>query len=323
MSELRAIFSEALVGPNFRVIQFEHRWLKVYAHNWDGRAALLVRERIPDDLFVEDGRGFTVMTSRAPSDSFVRLVSAEVGANPIFLRLVEFVLERTQLATNHNAAVASLAGAVVEFKNFSARRHGRLTQEEIQGLFAELLMLEHLLDKNFDAAEAVMAWKGPFASDGIGLHDFVLADGSAIEVKSCRHPGTAIRVSSPDQLRPRDFQLRLAVLPVEAVPSSSAQGIDLIHLVQRCTDRLALGPVATSDQFVDALEQISLDFSDEYYKRIKFVPSGWKCFEVRDGFPTMPVDTFARAIIRVKYSLDLDQLGDFNLGLDQLLPIRG
>lgn len=315
--ELRTTFEEALTSKDNRVIQIPHPWLLVLAQNAGGFGSLLVKAELPDDLFVGDAKGFSVRTARNVGDSFVQITSSEKGLSELFLKLVEFIIHKTSSASSLEGSLVALATSVAEFKRFMSRRGGRLSGEEIQGLFAEVMALIGLIGAGVPPVIALSSWKGPYSRDGKGLHDFTFPDGRGLEIKSCQQPATEIRLSSPEQAVPTGHALDILVLPVEAVPVGFPNGTSLGEALASCESLLAADPTLL-EIWNNALEAFNTDFSDEYYESVKYVASGWRRFAVVSGFPVLNAAEIPRAIIRLTYSLSLHELREFEAPMGPL-----
>lgn len=317
MSGVKSFFEEVLVSENYRVIQLDHPWLKVFAQNFDGHGALLVRVKLPDDTVVGDARGFSVATSRKDDDHYLRITAEGNGLPELFLMLVDFVMDRTSSVANKSESINELSNAISEFKRFVSRKPGRLSREQAQGLYAEIQVLVRLIEAGISAENVLISWKGPFSKEGRGLHDFTFPNGRGLEVKSSHQPATEVRISSANQLLPDDQPLDLLVLPVETVPHKYAGSLSLKEIVSICTSLLGDAPAVLA-LWEEALEKFGTDFSDEYYEQWRFVPGPWKRYRVGKGFPSIAAEQIPRAVVRITYSLVLGDLAEFEDSADGL-----
>lgn len=315
---IEGLFATVLAGTNYQVIAVPHPFLLIFVQNVDGRGALRLRLSLRPGEVVEDGRGFNVRVDRSGAEQYIRIESREPGAPPVFMKLVEYVLDQLQAVDSPSSATRALRGALDEFRRFSSRRSGRLSEDEVRGLVAELLLIENLVEAGTDLSVAVAAWKGPFARDGVGSHDFTFADGRAIEVKSTHQPPEEVHVASPDQLRPSESRLDLAVLPLEAVPPTVSGAISFVALVRRLDGAISGEGGQTRGTWQRALESLHLDIEDEYYDQWVFVPGRWRRYVVREGFPSIPSNAMQRGIVKVRYSLELKELEEFEVDFDSL-----
>jgi len=314
-SMIYAAFASALEGPNGRVVQIVHPRVTFLAANNDGRAALLAHLTLRPDQVVQDGKGFTVKTQRNGTERFVRISSADPGLSLMFLKLVEFVLERTAQAQHVDDEANLLVQAVDEFRRFTQRKPGRLSEDAIRGLVAELQLLLELQAGDGGRTWGVFhAWGGPFGA----AHDFEFLKGKAIEVKSAHHPPSEVRISSPAQTTPSSDGLDLLVLPLERVSPALDPDIRFVDLVR---DVGALA-AARGDDVVEvwdsALNALGLDLNDDYYAQWCFARGEWLRFAVTDGFPGISADDIPTGVVKVTYSLRLDALSEFALSYSDL-----
>jgi len=305
----------AMSGANHRVVQITHPWLKVLAQNYDGHAALLLQASLPADMVVGDGRGFTVKITRSGTDEFVRITSKESFLPPIFLSFVEYVLARSAEATTGEDSLAEFVAAIDQFRRFGARVSGRLSEEQVRGLFAELQLL-HFLDRECGvyAGDILQAWGGPFG----GLHDLEFANGYSIEVKSSHQPPREVRITSPDQLAPVEAGLDLLVLPMDAVSATDPAGIAFLDVVQQTRALAERGGPLSIERWELALAALDLDLEDDYYRQWHFLPGEWLRFTVSDGFPAIRPEAVPLGVVKVSFSLRLSALDAFSASLTDL-----
>src|SRR3546814_15120322 len=82
-----------------------------------------------------------------------------------------------------------------------------LSIEEVRGLFAEIVFLTELIDRQMSSSDAVEAWLGPERSH----QDFIFGN-TAVEVKSLSGAErSSVRISSEDQLESLNDALFLRV----------------------------------------------------------------------------------------------------------------
>lgn len=316
--DLEQHFVKVLADQNYRIIQLPHPWLKVFAQNFDSHAALLFEADIPEDLFVSDGRGFIVKTERRATENYVRITSNSPGISGIFVKFAEFILDKTSDVNSTEQSISALPAAIAEFKRFFGRRSGRLTHEEVQGLFAELFLILNFLDYGLQPFEVLTSWKGPKYHEGLGLHDFSFADGRSIEVKSAQYPAKEIRVSSPDQLAPSEEILNLVVLPIESVGPTHGTGTSIRQLIDACKNLLT-DELESLDLLIQGLDSLGAEFEDEYYDQWKFVPGQWQAYLVSENFPSIDPAQIPKGILKISYSIALKDLVEFETDFSDLL----
>lgn len=282
------------------------------AVNEGGHAALYVRTSLPTSYALTDGRGFKVKTIRSGAD-YVQITADAPGLPPLFLKLVEYIVDRIPEGVSHDEGAATLVSSIDEFRRFVGRRGGRLSEAEVRGTFAELMYLRHLLESGVDPLLAVSSWRGPWSRIGLGLHDFTFADGTGIEIKSARNPPKTIAISSADQLVPSGDPLELLVLPLELASGTCAQAIPFRSFALTLGNQLRAAESQAGDVWDDSLDALGLDLSDEWYDRYYFSPGSWRRFQVVEGFPYLQSRNIPVGIVNIQYSIELQHLTGYEI----------
>lgn len=321
--EVREHFERALAGEPGKFVVMTSTPFVLAAVNSDGHAALFARLTLSKEQLITDGRGFAVKTVRSGNDDYVQITAAERGLPPIFLKLAEYVVERVTSAGTLSQAAEMLSRSIDEYRRFVGLRRGRLSEALVRGTFAELLFMRVLLTSGMNAETAVNAWRGPWAKAGLGVHDFTFADGRGIEVKSTHQVPTTIRVSSPSQLTPSDQPLDLLVLPLEDASSDTNGAISFREYASAIGDAIAAAGPLAAEKWDAALEALTLDLSDEWYDKYRFLPGQWLRFEVKEDFPHLEVPALPAGIIDVRFSLELPRLVPFRAPFHGLLRAMG
>jgi hypothetical protein len=322
-TSLKSLFEQVLDAPSGRMVVIGQSPVLFAAVNDHGHAALFVRVSLTPSQIVSDGQGFCVQTMRSGEDDYVQMTATDRGAPPLFLKLVEYVVERVSATTSVEECVSVLSRSIDEYRRFVGQRRGRLSESLVRGTFAELLFLRRLIAAGMNVEDAVTAWRGPWAKAGLGVHDFKFADGRGVEVKSTHQPPGTIRVSSPSQLVPLGEPLDLVVLPIEDAPIASGAALSFRRYAKETGAIISgAGPNAAS-KWDAALEALGLHLADEGYDKFRFVPGHWLRFEVREGFPHLDVPSLQPGIVDVRYSLELLRLGPFVKPFDELLVDMG
>lgn len=316
---LKSLFEQVLLSESGRMMVIAQTPFILAVVNDNGRAALFIRALLTPSQVVSDGQGFSVKTTRSGNNDYVQITASDRGLPTLFLKLAEYVLERVSTTTSVDEGIEVLIRSIEEYRRFIGRRRGRLSEDQVRGTFAELLLLRTLINAGMRGEDVVNAWRGPWAKAGLGVHDFTFADGRGIEVKSTHQPPGTIRVSSPSQLVPSGLPLDLLVLPVEDAPDDSKAAVPFRHYAQETYEVIATaGPIAI-EKWDAALEALNLDLCDEWYDKYRFLPGEWRRFEVKNGFPHLDIPRLPAGIIDVHYSLELLRLTSFVAPFRELL----
>lgn len=319
VSSLRPLFEQVLAGTSGRMIVLGQTPFMFAAVNDDSRAALFIRVSLAPSRVIGDGQGFSVSTTRSGINDYVQITATDDGLPLLFLKLVEYLLERVSIARSTDEGIDTLIRSIEEYRRFVGERRGRLSESLVRGTFAELVLLRMLIAAGMNAEDAVRAWRGPWAKAGLGVHDFTFADGRGIEVKSTHQPPGTIRVSSQGQLVPTGQALDLLVLPIENAPRDSSAAVPFRQYAQQLGEALGSASATAAETWDAALDALRLNLSDEWYDRYRFLPGEWLRFQIKDGFPHLDIPSLPAGIIDVHYSLELLRLAPFAARFDALL----
>ncbi|XZF13042.1 PD-(D/E)XK motif protein [Chitinophagaceae bacterium MMS25-I14] len=189
---------------------------------------------------------------------------------------------------------------------FSDTFSSQLSEEQVKGLFGELVVLKHFLSgipTSFDVDKYLDAWQGPFDR----THDFIFSDYN-IEVKTKDAEQVAVRISSEHQLQAEVSKaLQLAVVDVQRVEN----GITLEMLTQNIKEiiRSKGGRITT---FLKTLSKAGLGnaipYNHLHWQPLKI--SFYDCSSETE-FPKIVSANLNKAINHVKYNLTITLLEDF------------
>ncbi len=193
-------------------------------------------------------------------------------------------------------------------------RTNKLSEEEIIGLYGELLVIEWFLDQKKNEAALVDKWLGPLKNP----RDFEF-DNFWVEVKSTKRRDNQVEIHGIDQLEAGgsvNLYLWLNVLGRDTKSRS------LVELINDVDTKLKSAPVAM--RYRDKLHQCGYHAADAgYYNDERFDCDRISVFHVNDNFPkiTREMLKLPARVTSLSYSLDLngiDELGKENVFTDEL-----
>lgn len=306
---------DALTGE-FR--QVAHPQLTVSAQRIADRFKLTLGtiHSLPETIL--EAKGYSVERNESSSRQlkYVSFVTRSAEMNGAFVAVMAEALERSAAATDPEQSLSIFLDVLDEFRRLTQRRRGGLSEDELRGLVAELLMFQHLLGAEASPSRVAKAWRGPYGAS----FDFVFNAHSAVEVKSVHIGAKEITVSSPEQLDVDIADLRLAVVPVEETAEESPDSQTVSDLVGDIRQTLKAEPSALG-HFDDALARTRLDPQDQAIVSYRFSTSSPKCYHVGDDFPAIRRDSIPAGVANVTYSLLLQALTAFEVPL--LSPDEG
>lgn len=224
----------------------------------------------------------------------------------VFGRLCQDLVEATTLVQTQKELVALMVARLRLWEMlFSGNQDGLLGINQIRGLVAELLVLEHFLEKGKRKAdEVVEGWVGPSRAD----RDFEYPDVS-LEVKSLSPGRRGITITSLDQLA-SDGPLVLVVITLTAGGKNDAGAFCLNTLVARMEGRISHTPAALA-LFKEKLI-VAGYVEHPRYEVDWFMFEEMRSFDVTEAFPRLVTGKVPRGILSASYEIELASLSAFD-----------
>ena len=239
-------------------------------------------------------------------DKYVFVLSLQRHSDDdIFLCICNDLIECTKKVEGTRAAVEKIHSRLQVWRTFlSKNQRYLLSEQEVRGLFAELVFLENCINNNiYTLASIINGWQGPLD----GPHDFVLGD-IAVEVKSIANSSkNAVRISSENQLVTNLSRLYLQVFFL-AEYTDGISGSSLNDIVGRLRNRLE--DTDFLDTFNNRLHSAGyIDLTD--YATPSFSVIQKPAYEVRENFPRIIPQMLSSGLHNVSYDLDLNTVEAF------------
>ena len=195
-----------------------------------------------------------------------------------------------------------LKAVIKEYKEYFANPNKILSQQEEQGLCAELLQLKYLVEKFGE--NIVINWQGPRRNK----RDFVF-EKTALEVKSTiSQTNTNVLISNENQLDcnyPDTLKALYLKVFIFELMDDGFTVIDCANQVLNCVQDVNLKSVIVANL-------LKLKVNINTYKPVcKFSLQGTRFYEIVDGFPKITKSILPGEIFDVKYRLKLDALKQF------------
>jgi hypothetical protein len=227
----------------------------------------------------------------------IRVELEEPDMSGVFTPFIQDVIACVGLTNTQQAALDVLAQRIAHWRNLLSGGPGGLGAAGIQGLFAELWTLRHVLAPALGVCVAVGAWTGPDRA----LRDFVLG-GSAVEVKSTHsRPPAAITVTSEMQLSTMDLD-SLFLVAIEFDAAAGLNGMSLPELI----DQLRQEAAGCRAQFEERLREWGyLEAHRGSYSQPRLVIRQLHIFEVAESFPRIVPQDVPAGVGEVRYRLAL------------------
>ncbi|MFP4846090.1 PD-(D/E)XK motif protein [Winogradskyella sp. PE311] len=224
--------------------------------------------------------------------------------NDLLVSLYQKINDITHAQDYSNEFVLTF-GKWIEF--FENDRKNQLSEEQIQGLFGELFILNEYLKKSKPSAisSLLSSWKGLY--DSANDFEFNLKN---VEVKTKKDSVLFVKISSEYQLEKElDKSLELLVVSVK---------IDLINgrsIFDMLLEIIKLLRETLSDLSIlyQALNQKGLTVENlKQYNNHRFIVTKTESFNAgHDGFPKLSISNIDSEISNLKYKLRVTQLNEY------------
>ena len=258
------------------------------------------------------GMGHEIINLRLPprlEANHLRLFLLSPEHREIFKTVCEDLVNTLEGINEQTERVKQIEVCLLRWKLFFEKAGSDgLSKGMQQGLFAELVWMQHLLEFGIDIVHSVLAWKGCER----GYHDFDL-NGQIVEVKSTRtkEPRSVV-ISNERQLD--DNNMKSLHLYVLTILDTDGGGITLPEQVKLIRDMIKDKPEASA-LFKNGLVSAGyLDCDTKWYMRHYIIKSE-DLYRVNNKFPR--IITLPSGVGDLKYRIFLAACEPFRINLNQ------
>lgn len=223
----------------------------------------------------------------------------------LFEGLCRTLASSLEHATDSASSLAVSLAHIRRWKTFLSGRSHRLCSEEVRGLFAEIVFLTELIDRQVLSGVAVEAWLGPERSH----QDFIFGN-TAVEIKSLSGvERSSIRISSEDQLESLNDALFLRVYRLSSL-ADAVGALSLNEIVSAFQARLGEGEADAVEAFDRKLVAHGYAPLPDYDEP-RFVVSDVRSYRVGDDFPRLMRSQLPTGIVNVAYDIRLETIAPY------------
>lgn len=224
--------------------------------------------------------------------------------NDLLVSLYQKIKDITHAQDYSNEFVLTF-GKWIEF--FENDRKNQLNEEQIQGLFGEMFILnEYLKKSNPSKINSILSsWKGLY--DVANDFEFDLKN---VEVKTKKESKLFVKISSEYQLEKeldKDLELLVVSIKIDLIEGKSIHDmlVEIVKLV-----RANLGDLSILYQ---ALNQKGLTLENlKQYNNHRFIVIKTESFDAgNDDFPKLTISNIVSEVSNLKYKLRVTQLDEF------------
>lgn len=234
------------------------------------------------------------------SSRFVQITNVD-NKDEVFLAFCSTLYDELRECSTYFDVAEVLFKTIRYYKAYFSNPNKPLTDEEEQGLYAELVFLDRLISAKGE--EVIKNWEGPSKNK----RDFVFEEKS-IEIKSTTSQiNPSIRISNELQLDssyPENINLFLKVFVLEKVE----EGDSLSQIAKRISDNLV--DVELKKLYIQKLLMNKVDYNiyqDTYYYSIQKE----RFYHVTDDFPSIRKSQLDDHVFKVEYYISLNDLDSY------------
>lgn len=247
------------------------------------------------------GLSFEFISVPAIDSSKMYLKIALVNTNVMeeaFEAFTVSVFNNIQELSSSFEAVDVICQLVYDYEQFfGSEKEKKLSKQEEQGLFGELLFLETVLEKKGE--DYLSIWTGPQKNK----HDFISTNNVGVEIKTTgSQTQRNVLISNENQLKFEDRQkLFLMLFILEINPN----GENIVDVYRRIFNKLTTNKAKRL--FNEKLLEFGID-PNSYIARYSFIEISNTCYEVNKAFPRISKDQIDPSIFDVKYRVNVDHV---------------
>ncbi len=234
----------------------------------------------------------------------IRFSLCDEEISGLFYKFCEDLVEQTRETKDRAEGYTAIVNRYFQWKKMFVSSTGSLlTEPEIMGLIGELLYLKGTLADRIGLYHALKSWSG----QELTHKDFSFGD-TWVEVKTVKSGGQTVKISSLEQLD-SEFEGELAVYSLEKM-SMVYNGISLNKLIIQVRDMFSAGE--ERDQFMANVALQGYEYHNVYDEYVYEI-SGYRRYQVKEGFPCLTPKDVATAIKKASYEIALTDLAVFEI----------
>ena len=231
----------------------------------------------------------------------LRLLLLRSALTPVFSALCTDIVACTRVGVTEVNLGQVVVKRLAHWKNLLERDSSGLDEAVLRGLIGELTVLRSKVLPMLPALDAIRSWTGPFGTP----QDFLLPDGSRIEVKTVRHLADQVRINGLTQLDTSAGHITLAVVRAASTGSADPHAITAPGLVASIRGQLG-DDVDAVDAFEVALRQMGWHEHASHAEVVVRI-MGLDEHQVDETFPRLTPANVSNGVLDADYIITLPQ----------------
>ncbi len=278
------------------------------ATDGDGNRCLLLYLPKDVEVKIKETNKNKLLISFLPSNGILQIKLKDVDFIDLFDDLILSIYSKIRLISEPEQAseefILTFYKWVLFFEDSIIKKLG---EEQIQGLFGELFVLnEYIKKSNSSTINSILtSWKGLY--DAANDFEFDLKN---VEIKTKKESKLFIKISSEYQLEKeldKDLELLVVSVKIDLINGRSIHDI-LLEIIKQV--RINLGDLSILYQ---ALNQKGLTIDNlKQYNNHRFIVAKTESFDAgKDDFPKLSISNIVNEVSNLKYKLRVTQLEEF------------
>lgn len=226
--------------------------------------------------------------------------------NIFFIDLVVSLYNKIKSINIEDVYTELFINTVRNWSDFLKSKRGLLSEEIIQGIYGELVYLEHIINTtNTPINKILNSWKGPYDYN----HDFHFDDIN-VEVKTRQKNVSSVSISSEFQLKmDNEKKLDLTIITVSKVDKKGDNLFEILNRLRKIIIRLG-GDISILS---NAINEKRIDFLNaNNYDDIQFKLESIRTYDCsHQNFPKIVNGDIPEALFNVRYKILISSLDDF------------
>lgn len=217
----------------------------------------------------------------------------------VFAALCSDIIESTRTSVASKNLAEAVVSRIERWRALMLRDRAGLGVDQLRGLIGELYVLHTIVMPEHGADTAVRSWVGPDRRP----QDFLLSDGSRIEVKSATPVAASVTINGLAQLDRTGGPLMLAIVRMQATGADASGRITAPLLIARIRDSLDNTP-AVRVAFDDALMRGGWHEHPSHHEYAVIISDVDRLI-VSEEFPALTVANVPAGVIEAQYVIQL------------------
>lgn len=230
----------------------------------------------------------------------------------LFFALCNTLINALNPVEDSSVALDIALAHINRWKAFMAGKKKKImSEEEVRGLYSELLFLQALYKNGFSDKNAVDSWYGYDKSH----QDFIFSN-MAVEIKSISgRERSTVRISSEDQLETVCDDLYLVIYRLTTASPEPNNASSLNELVHKIRSEITGAEIIES--FLEKLGEYGYAEIADYDEPV-FIVADRKAFYVENEFPRIVRSELPDGICRVDYEIELEHIKPFECEISKI-----